>query len=84
MSNQIGKIDIKGWEVKKYSPTWYHWSDDDCDIMIHINEVKIDDDSIDKTWVELRSNGTLIVNIWVDNKEDIDKIKELIKLNIKE
>ena len=79
------KIKVKGWEITKnvipedavMPSSRYDIYDDKMDILIHVDKIEINK-SDDFEWLYLYNQHKLVLSIWINNKEDVNKIYNLI------
>ena len=76
------EIRIKGWEIAKSIEDNYMLNIPNMDTIIHCNKLVIGAE-MSCAWLYLYEmhDGfkSMIGSIWIDNKGDIDKLKELIE-----
>ena len=81
---KIKTIKIKGWEITKcdkMDTNQYDIYDDKLNIMIHVDNIKINKSAVNE-WLYLYCQKESNIAIWIDNKKDIDQIRELIEMEI--
>ncbi len=79
---KIKTIKIKGWEITKcdkMDTNQYDIYDDKLNIMIHVDNIKINKSDVNE-WLYLFCKEESNIAIWIDNKKDIDQIRELIEI----
>ena len=81
---KIKTIKIKGWQITKndkMDTNQYDIYDDNLNILIHVDNIKINKNDANE-WLYLFCKEESNIAIWIDNKKDIDQIRELIEMEI--
>ena len=75
---KIKEIRLEGWLLTKCA-TGSKYMFTGNGVFVHGDQIEPATNNKENTWINIFHSGTYVGSIWIDNKEDIDKLKEFIE-----